>query len=207
MKAVVLTQFILLQAAIKSVLDVPSYIINKQGESKGYIVCQRALSNEEFDKLVAAGDVVDGAVYTWRKLSGANYRFVFFVITEMLMFLLPIEDEEKPLQIDYIKQSIVRMGDGSSNTRGGKSGRGRGGGRGGRRGRSGGGRDSNRDRDRNSKKMDVKPVEEDSGTVKEGGMEVDPLAGAKRKRDNEPDGPEKSDRGAGPSVIKKVKVE
>jgi hypothetical protein len=204
----VLTSIMLVQAAIKSILDVPSYIINTPGESQGYVVCQRALSNEEFDKLVAAGDIVDGAVYTWRKLSGANCRFIF-VITLMLLYT---EEEEKPLQIDYIKKSISRMVDGSegrSNTRGGKSGRGRGGGRGGH-GR-GGRRDNNRDRDRNSKKEDAKPVvekEKENGDAKKvEGMEVDPLAGAKRKRDAEPDGPEKGDRGAGPSVIKKVKVD
>ena len=209
-EVVTLISAIHVQAAIKSTLDVSSYVLNKQGESTGYVVCQRGLSSEEFDKLVAAGDIVDGAVYTWRQLSGTKHNFIEEPL-RVLTSAYRTEEEEKPLQLDYIKQSIVRMGDGPEGrlgARGGRAGRGRGGGRGGGRGRDGGktgGRDNKRDRA-------AKPAVERENRVAEKaekpeGMKVDPLAGTKRKRDAEPDGPEKGDRGAGPAVIKKVKVD
>lgn len=179
-------------------MNLPSYIINKAGEANGYVVLQRGLTDEEFSNLQAAGDKTDGGVYTWKTVS---------------------EEEERPLQREHVLQSIERMADDDSP---GTSKGGRGGGVGGRGGRGGrgsrgggarggkGGRDNNRNREREAQKGEVKASGKENGKEGTSGMEVDPNAGVKRKREDAELGAGsggKSDAGGGPPVIKKARVD
>ncbi|KAG8826155.1 hypothetical protein FRC17_008356 [Serendipita sp. 399] len=176
-----------MKLAIKRLLDIPSYVINSPGEDTGYLVLQRGLTDAEYSKLQKAGDFVEGGVFEWKELP---------------------EDEERPKQLEYVKNSVARRGDdtggdgGASRAKGGGRGRGRG------RGAKGGsrpGRDT-----RNKGKQASKPAATKSEAKKpsstKGSMDVDPTSGIKRKRDGEPDGPEAAERGGAPVSIKKVRV-
>ncbi|KAG8849217.1 hypothetical protein FRB91_010156 [Serendipita sp. 411] len=173
-------------------LDIPSYIINTPGETAGYLVLQRGLTDSEYSKLQKAGDFVDGGVFEWKELS---------------------EDEERPRQLEYIKNSVSRRGDdtggsGASRSKGGRGrGRGRGAGRGGGRpGRETRNREKDTSKSTGTKSGAASAREQKSNDTK-GSMDLDPTSGAKRKRDGEPDGPEAAERGGAPVSIKKVRVE
>ncbi|KAG8797865.1 hypothetical protein FRC19_006545 [Serendipita sp. 401] len=181
-----------MKVAIKKLLDIPSYIINTPGETAGYLVLQRGLTDSEYSKLQKAGDFVDGGVFEWKELS---------------------EDEERPRQLEYIKNSVSRRGDdtggsGASRSKGGRGrGRGRGAGRGGGRpGRETRNREKDTSKSTGTKSGAASAREQKSNDTK-GSMDLDPTSGAKRKRDGEPDGPEAAERGGAPVSIKKVRVE
>jgi lupus La protein len=171
------------QGNIRESLSIPCYVINPPGTNTGYVAFQRSLAPEEYDKFVSSASSIQGVTYSWQKLS---------------------EDEEKPLQKDYVLQSIQRLADDSGG--GGKGGRSGRGGRGGGRGGKYGGRDGSRNKEKAEKERQNTKTGKENGTST-AGMEVDPLSGAKRKREGEPDGPEKGERGSGPAVIKKIRVE
>jgi lupus La protein len=121
------------------------------------------LTDSEFATLQGLKDIDEGK-YTWRKLS---------------------EEEERPLQREHVLQSIERMAD-EDTSKGGRGGRGGKGGRGGRGGRGGkGGRDNTRNKEKEAQKVIIKPAEKENGKAPAGEMDVDPITGLKRKREEE----------------------
>lgn len=174
------------KGGIKAALDQAVYIVNPPGTNTGYAVFQRGITDGEFNLLQGTGDKIEGGLYTWKRVP---------------------EEEERRVEHQHVQDTIARRNDdqapatgkGSRSNRGGKGGRG---GRGGK-----GGRQNDRNKEKQAKKQEeVKEVERESGKAA-AMMETDPSGGIKRKREAEPDGPEKGVRGGETTVIKRARVD